>query len=159
MDILTNIDNQYVSMDSYDEYNDTMNTGYLMINDGKEMYSVFFICNENEESEIFTSMDKEFENEDFFNIMKFSDSNGIVWLEIDNEEGDIIAYSNEDNESEEANNYYNDDINDFINDLKQLEASDIVKTFIFKNTKENKLYIKNNNDLDEIYLSLNKLGK
>ncbi len=158
MDILNNIDNDKISMDDYDEYNDILDNGYLMINDGKEMYSVFLVYNDGLEDAILNAF-KELDNDDIFNLMQYADDEGLVWLGYEDDE--LIAYSNqdEDNPSDEANNYYNDDMKDFISELRQLETSDIVKTFIFKNTTTGDMFICSPGGLGELYQSLNILGK
>ena len=161
MQTLNNIEDQRFSMDSYDDYNTDYASGYIMINDGTAMYSVFFIYDTEIEEELLNAFE-EFEDEDFFNLMQHCDKDGVVWVGF--EDDDLVVYSDndadiDDLESIQADNYYNDDINDFISDLKQLEASDIVRLFVFKNTKSGDLFQASPGGLDELYDSLNQLKK
>lgn len=133
------------------EYNKVLSNGYLMINDGTEMYSVFFVYEEFLEEEVISAFE-ELDNEDIFNLMQYSDNDGLVYLGFENE--DLVAYS----DSIEANNYYNDDIEDFISELKQLEGSEIIRLFIFKNTKTGDIFSASPGGLEEIYNSLEKLN-
>ena len=160
MDIL-DVDDSRFSMEPYDNYNDALNTGYFIINDGTEIYSVFFVYDGDIEEKLMDEFDS-ITDEEVFNMMQYSDTDGLVWLDIEDDE--LVVYSEEDIdtiddiENFSANNYYNDDINDFINDLKQLESSDIIRLFVFKNTKTNEVFQYGSGELDDIYTSLNILG-
>ena len=154
MEVLNNIDDERFTFDDYENYNEILCNGYLMINDEKEMYSVFFVYEEKYQEEIIEALE-DLDNEDIFNLMQYSADEGLVWIGF--EDGELVAYSSETEET--ANNYYNDDLNDFISELKQLESSDIVNLFVFKNTKTGDMFMASPGELDEIYLSLNKLGK
>lgn len=128
-----------LSPDYEEKYMDVLESGLITISDKKDIYSVLFTYKADIKDKLLDIIEN---NEDavdmLYEIMYYADENSVATLDVIG--GNIIVYTKLDMDVFDsefvANNFYENNVNDFIQQLDDLKKTENVNLFIYSNSKD-----------------------